>query len=142
MKQLNPLSKKKELLFVKEQTQEKNTNTANNILVLLNEYRQLYTLHIDENGSIDEVIEAIQSNSQEQLLDSKYSDDKEKLKEAFPHLDEKDIMQMLSKKSIGTIDELTNLSRQIIESLKGKPMQLENFVLNDDFKITSNFSFK
>lgn len=137
MTKITATSKKKEILFVNPYLTTEKTNKAEQIIELLKEYQQTYIRQIREEATTDEVLIAIKTNSGKQLLETKHAKDKVKLEQAFPNLDEEDALEMLSKQSKSIVDSLITLGTEINNKLKGTGLQLENFVLNNEFVMNS-----
>ncbi|WP_298326217.1 hypothetical protein [uncultured Dokdonia sp.] len=130
-------SKKKEVLFVDPYLTGQRTQTAEEVLQLLNQYKTTYLQEIKEGATMDEVIKAISTNRAKEILLTKYAKDTIKLQESFTHLNEADALEMLSKTSTAIVEKLVNISTNVIQKLQGTGIQIEHFALNEDFVMNS-----
>jgi len=136
-KQVNPTSKKREILHTDQHITEAKTQLADKVVLLLNEYKENYQLHIKADASMDEVVKAIKENNSTSVIQVKHTIDKEKLEENFKHLNEQQVQEILGIQSKGVVENLTQIATSVKHKFKGSGLTIDNFILNDEFTINS-----
>jgi hypothetical protein len=135
--QVTPTSKKKEILHIDKHLTDVQNAIAMDALKMLNQYKEIYKVQINEKASVEEIAKSIQSNSKTHLFKIKHSKEQKQLQETFPNLSEDKALEILAEQSHEIADSLVKLSTSAIDKLKGSGLTIDNFILNDEFVMNS-----